>query len=412
LAQSNRFDYVAEERVSAAYIMGDFDIGRYVSVLGGVRYEDFRFDNRAPYVNQTLYDGQGDVRDTLSVERSMGQWFPNAQIRIKPTDWFDVRLAYTRTTSRPDYQFLLPNTWVDSGERGQAGNPNLRPTMSENLDAFFSIHTNKIGLFTFGLFRKTLSDVIRPISIQRQTLENFEGTFWAPVDAGYVACSDGVVRTSCEDLNADGNPDGKLISDINPVGMIDTYVNNPYDGHISGFEVDWQTNFWYLPRPLNSLVLNVNYTRLSSEMDYQSIQFVDLTPQNPFDQLTQVDTFRVSQLYQQADDIINIAVGLDIRGFSGRISFRYQGEILATLDQRNPADDAFTQPVYSWDFSLRQRLPLPGLSLFFNGVNISHPANYNNRTLVIGPDATGVSQARTQIAYWPRRFQVGIRYGL
>src|SRR5690606_5028022 len=105
---------------------------------------------------------------------------------------------------------------------------------------------------------KTLTDVIRPISIQRQTLENFEGTYWAPVDAGYVPCEDGVVRTSC--------PDGKLISDINPVGMIDTYVNNPYEGRITGFEVDWQTNFWYLPRPLNSLVLNVNYTRLSSEM--------------------------------------------------------------------------------------------------------------------------------------------------
>src|SRR5690606_29408632 len=131
----------------------------------------------------------------------------------------------------------------------------------------------------------------------------------------------------------------------------------------------------------------VNYTRLHSEMDYQSIQLVDLTPNNPFDQLVQVDTFRTGRLYQQADDILNVAVGADIGGFSGRISFRYQGEILATLDQRNPADDAFTQPVYSWDFSLRMRLPVEGLSLFFNGVNVTHPAGYNNRTLVVGEHA-------------------------
>ncbi len=410
LAQSNRFDYVAEEEVAAAYIMGDFNIGRYLNLLGGVRYEKFSFDNKAPFVNQTLYDGQGDVRDTLRVDRSMGEWFPNVQLQIEPTSWFDIRLAYTKATSRPDYQFLLPNTWVDSGERGQAGNPNLRPTIAHSLDAYFSLHSNRVGLFTFGVFTKKLIDVIRPVSIQRRTLENFEGTYWAPVNAGYAECSDGRVRISCEDTNGDGVPDGQLVPDINPVGLIETYVNNPYDGRINGFEVDWQTNFWYLPRPLNSLVLNINYTRLHSEMDYQSIFLTQEPGCTFFCDIVQVDTLRKGRLFQQADNVVNVALGVDIGGFSGRISFRYQGEILAGLDQRDPANDTFAQPVYAWDFSLRQRLPLPGLSLFFNGVNVTHPAGYNNRSLVVGPDATGVTNATTQISYYPRRFQLGIRY--
>ena len=412
LAQSNRFDYVAEEQVAAGYVMGDFNVGRYLNVLGGVRYEEFGFNNRAPFVNQTLYDGQGDVRDTLSVERSFGEWFPNVQLQVMPTGWFDIRLAYTKTTSRPDYEFLLPNTWVDSGERGQAGNPNLRPTIANSFDAYVSIHNNRVGLFTFGIFTKKLTDVIRPVSIQRRALENFEGTFWAPVDGDYAECSDGEVRISCEDADGDGSPDGGLVPDINPVGLIETYVNNPYDGRITGFEVDWQTNFWYLPRPLNSLVLNVNYTRLNSEMDYQSIFLAPEAGCTFFCDLVQVDTLREGRLFQQADNVVNVALGVDVGGFSGRVSFRYQGEILAGLDQRDPANDTFTQPIYGWDFSLRQQLPLDGLSLFFNGVNITHPAGYNNRTLVVGPDAAGVTNARTQISYYPRRFQLGIRYGM
>lgn len=401
-AQSNRFNYTAQEEVTAGYIMGDFNIGRYLSLLGGVRYEDFSFDNTAPFVNQTLYDGSGDVVDTLSIAQSNDHWFPNVQVKIMPTDWFDIRVAYTQTTSRPDYEFLLPNTFSDQGSAGQAGNPNLRPTISNNYDAYFTIYANRVGLFSFGLFRKDLTDVIRPVSIQRQTLDQFEGTFWAPVAAGYPTCDDGRVRTSC--------PDGKVAADINPVALIQTYVNNPYDGRITGFEIDWQTNFWYLPRPLNSLVLNVNYTRLNSEMDYQSI-FLERQG-GPFSPQVQVDTFRTGRLFQQADNLVNVAVGADIKGFSGRVSFRYQGEILASLDQRDPANDTFSQPLYGWDFSLRQRLPIDGLSLFFNGVNISHPALYNNRTLVVGPDAAGPTEARTQISYYPRRFQLGIRYGL
>ncbi len=401
LAQSNRYDYKAEERVSAGYIMADLDIGRHLSVIGGVRYEKFSFTNRAPFVNQVLYDGSGDVRDTLEVSRSHPQWFPNIQLRISPIEWLNIRLAYTKTTSRPDYQYLLPSTWVDSGERGEAGNPNLKPTLADNYDAYISVHHDRIGLFTVGIFRKVLSNVVRPISIQRRTLDQFEGTFWAPEAAGYPECDDGRKHIYC--------PDGPLVPDINPVGLITTYVNNPYKGYINGFEIDWQTNFWYLPRPFNSLVLNFNYTRLRSKMDYQSIFLVRTSPFGP---PTQVDTVRTGRLYQQPDDILNITIGVDIGGFSGRLSFRYQGEVLANLDQRDPANDAFTRPIYGWDFSLRQRLPIKGLSLFFNGINITHAGSFDYRRLVVGPNATGVSEAITRMAYYPRRFQLGIRYGM
>ena len=413
VAQSNRFDYEAREEVAAGYIMGNFDIGQYLNLLAGVRYENFSFNNMAPFVNQTLYDGQGAVFDTLSAERSHGQWFPNVQAQISPSDWVDLRLAYTKTTSRPDYQFLLANTWVNQGQGGAAGNPNLLPTTSDNYDAYLSFHNNHIGLFTVGVFAKNLSDVVRGVSIQRQTLDQFEGTFWAPSDNGYPVCDNGDLRRNCDDTNGDGQPDGQSVPNINPVSLIDTYVNNPDDALLTGLEVDWQTNFWYLPGVLRSVVFNINYTRLNSEIDYQSIVVRKEDPRCRIRcTLVQIDTVRTGRLFQQGNDVVNVALGADIGGFSGRVSFRYQGDILVGIDQRDPSEDTFSQPRYGWDFSLRQRLPVDGLSLFFNGVNLSHPAQNDNSFLVVGPDATVRSNAITQIAYYPRRYQFGIRYGL
>ena len=405
VAQSNRFDYLASEDVAAGYLMADVDFGSFLNVLGGVRYENFSFDNTAPFVNQTLYDGQGAVFDTVSVSRSHGQWFPNIQTQISPTDWFDIRLAYTKTTSRPDYEALLANTWNNQGDGGAAGNPNLLPTIADNYDAYLSFHNNRVGLFTVGVFAKNLSNVIRGISIRRNTLDQFEGTFWAPIDNGYETCENGDLRRSC--------PDGQSVPDINPVSEIATTINNPDDALLTGFEVDWQTNFWYLPGVLRSVVLNVNYTRLNSEIDYQSIFVRKEDPNCRFGcRLIQVDSVRTGRLFQQGNDVVNVALGADVGGFSGRVSFRYQGDILVGLDQRDSAFDTFTEPRYGWDFSLRQRLPIDGLSLFLNGVNLSHPAQNNNRNIVVGPDATTPSDAITSIAYYPRRFQVGIRYGL
>ena len=47
-------------------------------------------------------------------------------------------------------------------------------------------------------------------------------------------------------------------------------LNNPNLGFIRGIEIDWQTNFWYLPGPLSALVLDVNYT---SECCYSNYSY-------------------------------------------------------------------------------------------------------------------------------------------
>ncbi len=395
IADSRRFDYETEERLSAGYLMADMSIGSRLTVLAGVRYEHFQMDYEATYMLETHFDGNGReilveeqiqaMGEPLTIaKRSVDHWFPNVQVRYWITNWFDVRLAYTKTLSRPNYNQLMPNIFVTQAS-GEAGNPNLRPTVSDNYDIFFSFSNNTVGLFTVGGFYKRLEDVVLQQRIQRDLLD-----LYAPGEISW--------------------PDpATTLPNVRSTQLITTFVNNPHPAIVRGIEFDWQTNFWYLPQPLNSMVLNINYTRIFSEMDYRQIINIQRTdPLTGLPVVTVIDTILTARLLQQGNDVVNIAVGADYRGFSARISFRLQGDVITTVGNR-PEEDAFTEDVYSWDFTLRQRLPIQGMSVFFSGMNITHaPTNDFRHFRRDNADPTIDNRSRTTFS--SRRFELGLRY--
>ena len=80
-----------------------------------------------------------------------------------------------------------------------------------------------------------------------------------------------------------------------------TFINNPFEATYRGIEFDWQTNFWYLPSVLKGLVLNVNYTLIDSDTEYQAYFIVDsdsLIRQRPpvFFKELRTDSTRVGRL--------------------------------------------------------------------------------------------------------------------
>ncbi|REL38122.1 TonB-dependent receptor [Rhodohalobacter sp. SW132] len=387
---SRRFDYDANETLSAAYVMADLDIGSRLSLLFGARYEHFNMDYEGSFVLQTQFTGQGQTDltnpelDTLNTaNRSVDHFLPNLQLRYKFTDWLDLRLAYTRTLSRPNYNQLMPSIFIASdGGTGDAGNPTLEPTVSNNYDAYLSIYENRIGLFTVGGFYKHVDGVILSNQFQRRNLP--ENIVWPSEDSGLPRARE--------------------------TDLITTFSNNPNPAHVYGLEFEWQTIFWYLPRPLDSMVLNVNYTRTWSEMDYRQIRNVrqgfDPIDFQPI--LVEQDTARSGRLEQQGNHIVNVALGSDYRGFSGRISFRMQADVLTGLATR-PELDTFTGNIYGWDFTIRQQLPLEGLSLFLNGMNITHSPTENFREFRRESDGEVLSNL-SAFNYNPRRFELGIRY--
>lgn len=342
LTDEKKDDYDGFEDYTAAYLMTELNIGRMFTLIPGVRYER----------NRTEYTGiRGDATvgrgfdafayyDTTTI-RVHEHVLPMVHLRAKPLDWFDVRLAYTQTLARPSYNHIVPSYTINTSSVSWK-NYLLKPALSENLDFYASFYQNHIGLFTTGIFYKEIDDLI------------FGTGQRAIIDPLFYGLPQSTV----------GQP-------------VSYQVNNPNTVFVRGFELDWQTTFWYLPGALRGLVLNVNYTHTESDAKYpRTLIKTEYLTQPPWIQQVNIDTFYTSRLINQPDEIINLAVGYDFKDFSIRVSMLYQSDIFKSNnfwpELRNSTDD-YTR----WDISLKQGLPIEGLMFFCNLNNITGAADIN-----------------------------------
>ena len=394
---STRDDFNGAEVFSAAYLMGTFDIGPRLTVLGGARFEhwNMNYHGRFYYTTHEVY-GYGVEFDTLNrMDRNDDHVFPNAQLRYKINDWSDIRLAYTQGIARPDYNAIMPSIYFVQGAGGQAGNPALKPAISTNYDAQVSFYNAEIGLFTAGGFYKRIDNFFFQAPIIYKAL----GAYGVPFPDSLAWAKQGVLPNGMPTQSA----------------QINVFLNNPNPAKVRGFELEWQTNFWYLPKPFNSMVLNVNYTRAWSDMDYKQVKNLDSTytdRSGPRPRVVTVyytqDTIRNARLLFQSDDVLNVALGVDYKGFSGRLSFNLQGNIITSVGNR-PEEDRYTGNIYRWDITLQQQLPWEGFKVIFDGVNIFHNPiyTYQKFSRVLGGP---VLENEQSIAYNPRAFNLSLRY--
>ena len=322
-------DYENTEEISAAYAMTEINIGRFIMIMPGIRYEKTEFDYDAAQGLVANTRQTDAVRRDTTVTGSYDHLLPAIHLRIKPTSWFDVRLARTETLSRPNHFDYSPREIVNSnGNSVSRGFPGLRPSESVNYDLFLSFKSNKLGLLTLGGFTKDIEGLIyrRVIPLLDPEASNL------PVDyRGFT---------------------------------LNEPINNPLTTEVKGFEIDWQTSLSFLPKPFNGIVFNVNYARIDSETQYPR----SLTMRDGF-VLTRIDTFRVGNMINQAKDIANVSLGYDISGFSGRVSMLVQGESLSGIGSV-PELDRFTGTYVRWDLSLKQQIT-PRASVYFNANNFS-----------------------------------------
>lgn len=390
-AKSERDDFDGKETFKAGYVMGEFNIGSRFNVILGARYEHFNMNYKANFFYVThAVDGDGVLFDTLNrSNKNDVNIFPNVQMRYKLTEWADLRAAFTKSISRPDYLALLPNIYFEPGGGASAGNPNLKPTVTTNYDLALYLYSNKLGLLTFTGFYKKLQNVFFQTQFYYQNIKAWN--VWFPDSSLW------------RKLNVQAPNRSQLVT---------SYVNNPYPGYLRGFEIEWQTNFWYLPKPLNSLVLNINYTRTWSKMDYQVIENIDSVAGTGIRQrhfyLTKSRIY-TGRLLHQADHILNIAIGVDYKGFSGRISYNLKDAVTSYVGVR-PEEDQLTGVIYKWDMTLQQKLPIDGLSIIFNGINLFRKPVKTYRDFR-RPNTTQIISNLVSTTYSPSYYELAIRYG-
>ena len=89
-----------------------------------------------------------------------------------------------------------------------------------------------------------------------------------------------------------------------------------------------------------------------------------------------VDSFYVDRLLDQPKDIINLSLGYDYKGFSGRLSMMYISDVFKTTNfwpELRESTDAYER----YDLSLKQKLPIKGLELFLNVSNLNEAIDVN-----------------------------------
>jgi TonB-dependent receptor len=327
-------DYTGNENLSAGYIMADVNIGSTVNIIPGIRYEQLKSSYSA---------SQGDSRSRgadlryphidTTVTQTHGLWLPMVHVRYKPVSWFDVRFAYTNTLSRPDFINLTPAYNISLGYVSW-NNYRIKPLLSENFDLYLSFYQNHVGLFTVGGFIKNIQDMIYGTS------------------------------------NIILDPSEYNLPDFVRNYEISTTKNNPNKALVKGIELDWQTNFWYLPGLLRGLVFNANYTHIFSETEYPRT-IVEIW----YDEFwqahkTYIHSFYSERMLDQADDVVNATIGYDYKDFSVRFSMLYQSDIFHGTDFW-PELRRITDDYLRWDISIKQDLPWEGLQVFGNVNNLN-----------------------------------------
>ena len=335
-------DYELAEQVSSGYIMAEINLGQFMMLFPGIRYEGTyvkmtsRKGNVPDDYSDIPLDSPPEISDT-SGTTSFNNWFPMVHLRIKPTDWFDVRFAFTKTISRPRLDYLLPKVRLNGSERRiTLGNPAMQPQISTNFDLYASIYGNQIGLLAGGVFYKGIENLIY-LREGRLLLD--------PVKDGY---------------------------DVNWKGYtLDKPENSPFKTKVYGVEIEWQTNFKWLPSPFDGLVLNINYTHVWSETKYpRTIVQKTILPVFPFVKTEVIDTFRVGKMINQANDIANISLGYDYGPFSGRASMLLQGKTLAEVGDREEFD-SYTDDYIRWDILMKYNVT-ETIGFYFNFNNFSN----------------------------------------
>jgi TonB-dependent receptor len=316
--RSDPNNYRARETILAAYALTDITFGQ-LNINAGVRMEQSMTNYKG---NMVVFDDQGDYQYTEGIESddiNHLDFFPMINLKYSPDALTNIRLAYTHSIIRPDFQNLVPYELINHERQVvRMGNPDLKPSTSLNLDLMYEKYLENAGFLSAGVFYKDMADFIY----------NESTTFSEGVYEGYA-------------------------------------LERPENGEsafIYGFEASWQQRMRFLPGFLGNTGIYANYTYSKSEAKI-------IVPQE-----------RRIPMPLQAPHVFNLALSYNAGGFSGQISYAFRDTWLhrVGVQDRAPSisqtDDKFLDRYFEYSGHLDLALSYnftPGLQGYANFKNLS-----------------------------------------
>jgi TonB-dependent receptor len=337
-------DYSFIQNYYAAYMMPSISIGNKFKIVPGFRYEKVDADMKSWYVERRLNENMEIPGYETAAKRENAYFLPMVHFKYKALKRLQFQGSYTQTLNRPLFNTIVPYVYVNNADKPythESGNSQLRPELWTNYDLNATLHGGKIGLFSINGFYKLVED-----KIWNRT--------WTRL--------------------AEDEPIAPF-SETDEVDVIGFY-NHEYDVTVMGFEAEWQTNFWYLPKPFSYFTLTLNYTYINNETKYPWEEVVMM----PVDttstgriiyEKVRLDSVYAGPMINQPKHLANASLGFSYKGFDTWLSFQYIGDIPISLSgavEKHVYKIAFVR----WDLQSRLELPVKGLELLLSISNINN----------------------------------------
>jgi TonB-dependent receptor len=143
------------EDVYAAYGQYSARWGKW-GLLAGVRVESTHATYRG-----NLYNNDNDTNTPATESNSYTNAFPTLQGRYYFSDQLVARLTYATGIARPGFEQITPGASISVvNQTVTVGNPALKPTIGQNLDAQFEYYPGDGQIAALGLFAKWFSNYI------------------------------------------------------------------------------------------------------------------------------------------------------------------------------------------------------------------------------------------------------------
>lgn len=346
-------DLSVESTYWAGYIMPEFNIGKYVMFIPGVRYEFMRHDMRAYRGTEVFkkYSIHQDVAEAFGLERARAErndrkWLPMIHLRVKPVDWAYMHFSYTHTVRRPGLEQISPyeyiNTQLSSSYAYSCGVPDLKSELWKSYDLQLTFHHPKFGLLSITGFNKTVQDKLWTRSYKR----------------------------------VKGDPIPAPVFRDNDLVNMTVHENHPYDITLRGVEVELQTSFSYLPKPLSYLTLGVNYTYTYGKQPNPYTEIYQYRPEGERYQVTaRRDSVVPEPMTGIPKHVVNATLGVEVKQFKAYLSYQYSSEKIQSTHPNDLRLYIIREPYQRLDFNASYGFTLKNSSMIeilFKGANLTN----------------------------------------
>ena len=168
----NGNNYTFEEKITAGYLQGKWNLSNNLELLGG-----FRAENTNQHYETLLTNDVQAKSGTIQYTDVL----PSAQMKYALAPNQNLRFAYYRAIARPGFAELIPDG-ADGEFFKEVGDPvNLKHTVADNLDLRYEFYSKGSDQFLLGGFYK---DIQNPIEISAVKPKNINSLYLQPVNIG------------------------------------------------------------------------------------------------------------------------------------------------------------------------------------------------------------------------------------